>query len=234
MDNLGERKRTIWSSLVGTQVLAVDGDILTIGFPTPTSAEVLKKPQGPGLGANAELVRESILAITGHRVRFKVSPLPQGAPDDLAPEPPEVSAEPGSDGLPAGPLTESSSDAVAETPAEETDAGGSTGASTGASTETVEPPTESQPQPTAITGAEADPAPPSLPASSVPGSWPTVTPPRSAAEESRDIVAEVVAEPEEVAPPATGSFSQIGEAVIREVLGGELISEHPVEQEKEA
>ena len=87
--------------------------------------------------------------------------------------------------------------------------------------------------------AKADPAPPSLPASSVPGSsvpgsWPTVTPPRSAAEESRDIVAEVVAEPEEAAPPTTGSFSQIGEAVIREVLGGELISEHPVEQEKEA
>ena len=243
MDNLGERKRTIWSSLVGTQVLAVDGDILTIGFPTPTSAEVLKKPQGPGLGANAELVRESILAITGHRVRFKVSPLPQGAPDDLAPEPPEVSAEPGSDGLPAGPSTEPSSDAVKETGTEETDAGASTGtstgASTGASTETVEPPTESQPRPPASPVAKADPAPPSLPASSVPGSsvpgsWPTVVPPRSAAEESRDIVAEVVAEPEEAAPPTTGSFSQIGEAVIREVLGGELISEHPVEQEKEA
>ena len=228
MDNLGERKRTIWSSLVGTQVLAVDGDILTIGFPTPTSAEVLKKPQGPGLGANAELVRESILAITGHRVRFKVSPLPQGAPDDLAPEPPEVSAEPGSDGLPAGPLTESSSDAVAETPAEESNAG--------ASTEPVEAPTESQPQPqpqpqpTASTGAEADPA----PTSSAAGSWPTVMPPRSAAEESQDIVAEVVVEPAQEVPPTTGSFSQIGEAVIREVLGGELISEHPVEQEKEA
>jgi hypothetical protein len=230
MDNLGERKRTIWSSLLGTQVLAVDGDILTIGFPTPTSAEVLKKPQGPGLGANAELVRESILAITGHRVRFKVSPLPQGAPDDLAPEPPEVSAEPGSDGLPAGPSTEPSSDAVKETGTEETDAGASTGTSTGASTETVEPPTESQPRPPAITGAEADPA----PTSSAAGSWPTVVPPRSTAEESQDIVAEVVAEPEEAAPPTTGSFSQIGEAVIREVLGGELISEHPVEQEKEA
>jgi DNA polymerase-3 subunit gamma/tau len=228
MDNLGERKRTIWSSLVGTQVLAVDGDILTIGFPTPTSAEVLKKPQGPGLGANAELVRESILAITGHRVRFKVSPLPQGAPDDLAPEPPEVSAEPGSDGLPAGPLTESSRDALAEIPAEESNAG--------ASTEPVEAPTESQPQPqpqtqsTAITGAEADPA----PTSSAAGSWPTVVPPRSAVEESQDIVAEVAVEPEQEAPPTAGSFSQIGEAVIREVLGGELISEHPVEQEKEA
>ena len=222
MDNLGERKRTIWSSLVGTQVLAVDGDILTIGFPTPTSAEVLKKPQGPGLGANAELVRESILAVTGHRVRFKVSPLPQGAPDDLAPEPPEVSAEPGSDGLPAGPLTESSSDAVAETPAEESNAG--------ASTEPVEAATESQPQPTASTVAESDPA----PTSSAAGSWPTVVPPRSAAEESQDSVAEVVLEPAQEVPPTTGSFSQIGEAVIREVLGGELISEHPVEQEKEA
>jgi hypothetical protein len=123
-------------------------------------------------------------------------------------------------------LTESSRDALAETPAEESNAG--------ASTEPVDAPTESQPQPqrqsTAITGAEADPA----PTSSAAGSWPTVVPPRSAAEESQDIVAEVVMEPEQEAPPTTGSFSQIGEAVIREVLGGELISEHPVEQEKEA
>jgi hypothetical protein len=129
-------------------------------------------------------------------------------------------------------LTESSRDALAETPAEESNAG--------ASTEPVEAPTESQPQPqpqpqpqtqsTAITGAEADPA----PTSSAAGSWPTVVPPRSAAEESQDIVAEVAVEPEQEVPPTTGSFSQIGEAVIREVLGGELISEHPVEQEKEA
>jgi hypothetical protein len=30
--------------------------------------------------------------------------------------------------------------------------------------------------------------------------------------------------------PTTAQLSQVGEAVIREVLGGQLISEHPVDQ----
>jgi len=38
---------------------------------------------------------------------------------------------------------------------------------------------------------------------------------------------ESVKEPDEISS-ATGSQSQIGEAVIRDILGGELISEHPV------
>ena len=53
---------------------------------------------------------------------------------------------------------------------------------------------------------------------------------RSGSESEPEVVTEVaqsVEEPDE-ASPATGSQSQIGEAVIREILGGELISEHPV------
>ena len=61
-----------------------------------------------------------------------------------------------------------------------------------------------------------------------PASWPTVTPPNAAEPE----VAESEAEEEASEAPFTASSQgQIGEAVIREVLGGELVEEHPVSDE---
>jgi hypothetical protein len=131
------------------------------------SADVLKKPQGSGLPVNAELVRDAILAVSGHRVRFKVQEL---ASESVAEEPAETVAD--------------------EAPA----------------------------------GAEA----------SATASWPTVTLPGAEEQTAEEVVAESVDEvPEEAEAenetPTTGALSQVGEAVIREVLGGQLISEHPVD-----
>ena len=161
LEGIGEKKRAVWTALVGTSVVGLDDDVVTIGFPSLSSAEVLKKPQGPGLPANAELVREAILEVAGHRVRFKVQEL---APSNAPEAPPEVASVP------------------EEVPA---------------------------------------------------GSWPTVAPPRAEEEKPATHETKPLEEPEAEAPPAGGSLSQVGEAVIREVLGGELISEHPVASDEE-
>jgi DNA polymerase-3 subunit gamma/tau len=161
LEGIGEKKRAVWTALVGTSVVGLENDVLTIGFPSLLSSEVLKKPQGPGLAVNAELVRDAILEISGHRVRFKVQELaPTAAPE----APPEVASAP------------------EEVPA---------------------------------------------------GSWPTVAPPRAEGEKTSNHETETPEEPEVESPSAAGSLSQVGEAVIREVLGGELVSEHPVASDEE-
>ena len=163
IDAIAEKKRIVWTAMVGTSIVALDTDVVTIGFPSLASSEVLKKSQGSGLPVNAEIVREAILEVTGHRVRFKVQEIaPAHAEEDAAAP---VEPEEGSNTVDSA----------------------------------VPPP-----------------------------SWPTVALPGS--ESEPEVVTEVVEsveEPDEISP-ATGSQSQIGEAVIREILGGELISEHPV------
>jgi DNA polymerase III subunit gamma/tau len=170
VEAVGEKKRTVWTALAGTTVVSLVDDVVTIGFPSLASAEVLKKPQGSGLPVNAELVRDAILAVTGHRVRFKVQELVPPA------------------------------------------------------SETAEPATEA---------AVSEVAPAAEPASTETASWPTVTLP-GAAEEPEAIepdAVEVSDEEPEVAPEEptaaqTEAMTKVGEAVIREVLGGQLISEH--------
>jgi len=163
IESVAEKKRVVWSALTATEVIALVDDVVTIGFPTLQAAEVLKKPQGPGLPVNAELVREAILDVTGHRVRFKVQEISRsgGEPDGGNPS------------------------AKAEQ-----DAGGS-----------AEPP-----------------------------SWPTVKPPGSANQPEK--MEESVEEISEDPAPAV-SQAKVGEAVIREVLGGELVEEHPVSEQDE-
>jgi len=169
IDSVAEKKRAVWTALLDTEALALVDDVLTIGFPSLQAAEVLKKSQGPGLPVNAELVREAILAVTGHRVRFKVLEI---ARDESEVDPIQSALAP-----------------------------------------------EPTPQP------EPDPEP-----ESEPTSWPTVTPPGTPESEVAEVEAED--EPPEV-PTTTSSQGQIGEAVIREVLGGELVEEHPVPEQDE-
>ncbi len=172
IDAIAEKKRIVWTAMVGTSIVALETDVVTIGFPSLASSEVLKKSQGSGLPVNAEIVREAILEVTGHRVRFKVQEIaPAHAEEDAA-----------------------------------------------APVEPEEGPNTVVPEEAADTADSAVPPP----------SWPTVALPGS--ESEPEVVTEVVEsveEPDEISP-ATGSQSQIGEAVIREILGGELISEHPV------
>lgn len=171
IDSVAEKKRAVWTALLDTEALALVDDVVTIGFPSLQAADVLKKPQGPGLPVNAELVREAILAVTGHRVRFKVQ--------EIARDEPVV-------------------DPVQSAPS---------------------------PEPTPQPEPEPDPEP-----ESGPTSWPTVTPPGTPEPEVAEVEAED--EPAEV-PTTTSSQGQIGEAVIREVLGGELVEEHPVSEQDE-
>jgi len=167
IDSVAEKKRAVWTALLDTEALALVDDVVTIGFPSLQAAEVLKKPQGPGLPVNAELVREAILAVTGHRVRFKVQEIARDEP--------------------------------------------------------VVDPVQSAPSPQPTPQPEPEPEP-------EPTSWPTVTPPGTPEPE----VAEVEAEDESPEVPTTPySQGQIGEAVIREVLGGELVEEHPVAEQDE-
>ena len=166
IDSVAEKKRAVWTALLDTEALALVDDVVTIGFPSLQAAEVLKKPQGSGLPVNAELVREAILAVTGHRVRFKVQ--------EIARDEPLV-------------------DPVQSAPSPQ-----------------PTPPPEPEPEPT---------------------SWPTVSPPGTPEPEVAEVEAED--EPHEV-PNITSSQGQIGEAVIREVLGGELVEEHPVSEQDES
>jgi DNA polymerase III subunit gamma/tau len=153
VEAVGEKKRAVWTAITNTEVIALVDDVVTIGFPSLASAEVLKKPQGPGLPVNAELVREAIMAVTGHRVRFKVQEIP---PSDTP-------------------------------PAEES------------------------------------------PANTDTSSWPTITPP--GAEEPPVAENEPEVESADEPAPPTAAQSKVGEAAIREVLGGELIAEHPVDDQ---
>jgi len=165
IESVAEKKRTVWTALLDTEAIELVDDVVTIGFPSLQAAEVLKKPQGPGLPVNAELVREAILAVTGHRVRFKVQEI--------------VRDEPAVDSVESAPAPEAT------------------------------PQPHMQPEPT---------------------SWPTVSPPSAPEPEVPDVEAEDEA-PE--VPTTTFPQGQIGEAVIREVLGGELVEEHPVSEQDE-
>jgi DNA polymerase-3 subunit gamma/tau len=165
VEAIGEKKRTVWTALLDTTVVSLADDVVTIGFPSLANAELLKKPQGPGLPVNAELVRDAILAVTGHRVRFKVAHVPSQAEGE-----PEASTAPVVENV-EGELS------VSET-----------------------------------------------------ASWPTVSLPGAVEEVSAEVKPEPESLPEpSTEPEPTHHSSKVGEAVIREVLGGELISEHPVD-----
>jgi DNA polymerase-3 subunit gamma/tau len=80
IESLAEAKRSLWAALSDTVPVAVDGDVVTIGFAKRQDAEILRKPQGPGSPLpNADLLRDAIYQHTGHRVRFTVGELPEGS-----------------------------------------------------------------------------------------------------------------------------------------------------------
>ena len=79
VESLSQHKRSLWVALSETKPVALDGDILTIGFRRKSDAEILRKPQGPGSPLpNADLLRDVIEQHTGHRVRFTVGNLEPG------------------------------------------------------------------------------------------------------------------------------------------------------------
>ncbi|MEK9578731.1 MAG: hypothetical protein VW008_05205, partial [Aquiluna sp.] len=76
IESLASHKRSLWVALSETKPIAVEDDVISIGFVRRSDAEILKKPQGPGSPLpNADLLREAILSHTGHRVRFTLGEL---------------------------------------------------------------------------------------------------------------------------------------------------------------
>jgi len=88
IEDLSDRKRSLWVALSATQPLALEGDVITIGFTNRNDGEILKKPQGPGSPLpNADLLREAIYQRTGHRLRFTVGQIEHAPSDDsLSPD----------------------------------------------------------------------------------------------------------------------------------------------------
>ena len=86
------------------------------------------------------------------------------------------------------------------------------------------------PQPPPALPVVAVEKPESQPSASVTASWPTVAPPTNEAENAEEVVSVVEEIAVEDVSLVTSPLSQVGEAVIREVLGGQLISEHPVDE----
>jgi DNA polymerase III subunit gamma/tau len=101
IESLAEAKRSLWAALSETLPVALDGDVVTIGFAKRQDAEILRKPQGPGSPLpNADLLRDAIYQHTGYRVKFTVGELPEGARPQVVESPEStwpVVASPGSE-----------------------------------------------------------------------------------------------------------------------------------------
>ena len=101
IESLAEAKRSLWAALSDTLPVALDGDVVTIGFAKRQDAEILRKPQGPGSPLpNADLLRDAIYQHTGYRVKFTVGELPENTRPQVAESPEStwpVVASPGSE-----------------------------------------------------------------------------------------------------------------------------------------
>jgi DNA polymerase III subunit gamma/tau len=88
-------KRNAWMVVFTSQARALDGDILTVTFPSEKDVANFKKPQAAG-DSVSEVLRTAILAVLGLRVKFiaKVEQTLAAPADDEAPEPDGPDAEP--------------------------------------------------------------------------------------------------------------------------------------------
>jgi DNA polymerase III subunit gamma/tau len=94
-------KRNAWMVVYTSQARTLDGDILTVTFPSETDVSNFKQPQGAGEGVS-EYLRNAIVEVIGLRVKFiaKVEPTlaDETAPaDETVPEPTEPDSEPAVD-----------------------------------------------------------------------------------------------------------------------------------------
>lgn len=237
VESVGEQKRSLWVVLSETKPVALDGDVLTIGFVKRSDANILKKPQGPGSPLpQADLLREAIYQHTGHRVRFTVSelephevPIPQAAAGSAWP----VVSRPGSDVGDASDASDASVPGDAVDTADTSDSRDASDADAGA--QPTKPPTEGEAlaeteSPEAgspeTEGAEA--TPPEEPKFSGVDSEPEGSPAgeASAADEATSTAGGAGADAGASARSASGpQLATRGEPVLREVLGGELIGE---------
>jgi DNA polymerase-3 subunit gamma/tau len=97
-------KRNAWMVVYTSEARALDGDILTVTFPSETDVANFKQPQGAGEGVS-EYLRNAIVEVIGLRVKFiaKVEPTlaaleeETALADETEPEPTEPDTEPAVD-----------------------------------------------------------------------------------------------------------------------------------------
>lgn len=144
LDAVQRAKRSAWMVVFTAQVRSLDGDVLTLSFPSDNDVQSFRQSQAPGTPGVSEYLRQAIVDILGIRVKFIARA--DGAPG---------AGQRPSAGAPAAP--------VAETwPG---DATGSAAAAAAPQRSTGGSPAEASTAPAPAPAAQAAPAEPTAPAS---------------------------------------------------------------------
>ena len=97
LKNVEEAKLSAWIVLQTAQARALNGDVLTVTFPSEVDVANFKQPDPSGEGVS-EYLRKAIVAVLGLRVKYIArveAPAPSAAPAAVEAEaPPEDAAEP--------------------------------------------------------------------------------------------------------------------------------------------
>ncbi|MDN4614291.1 DNA polymerase III subunit gamma and tau [Leifsonia sp. F6_8S_P_1B] len=94
-------KRSAWMVVFTAQVRSLNGDVLTLSFPSDNDVQSFRQPQAPGTQGVSEFLRQAIVDVLGIRVKFIAradgSPAGGGAarPGGGAPSAPEAETWPG-------------------------------------------------------------------------------------------------------------------------------------------
>ena len=104
LDAVQRAKRSAWMVVFTAQVRSLNGDVLTLSFPSDNDVQSFRQPQTPGGQGVSEYLRQAIIDILGIRVKFIARA--DGTPSDGgparpsggAPSAPEAPTWPGADG----------------------------------------------------------------------------------------------------------------------------------------
>ncbi|MBB2965288.1 DNA polymerase III subunit gamma and tau [Leifsonia aquatica] len=70
LDAVQRAKRSAWMVVFTAQVRALDGDVLTLSFPSDNDVQSFRQSQAPGTPGVSEYLRQAIVDILGIRVKF--------------------------------------------------------------------------------------------------------------------------------------------------------------------
>ncbi|WP_226656100.1 DNA polymerase III subunit gamma and tau [Leifsonia sp. LS1] len=100
LDAVQRAKRSAWMVVFTAQVRNLDGDVLTLSFPSDNDVQSFRQPQAPGTPGVSEYLRQAIVDILGIRVKFiaRADGGPGGGqrPGGGAPQAPVADTWPGS------------------------------------------------------------------------------------------------------------------------------------------
>ncbi|WP_368498727.1 DNA polymerase III subunit gamma and tau [Herbiconiux sp. A18JL235] len=169
LDRVQKAKMTAWLVVYTAQVRSLDGDVLTLAFPSENDVASFKERSAPGQGVS-EYLREAIVEVLGLRVKYiarvDTSLRPHDAPDGggtagdaapvagastpSAPAPAAASVAPSADSVPSTPPTPAPVAPPTNDPRAGTPAGG--GSDLSPSTAAADPQPAATPNPTGIAG----------------------------------------------------------------------------------